>query len=121
MIVTGLFSALSDEPAHRLAWFAVSSGAFLAVLATLFGPLRREALRRDGPRLGAYGRNALALTALWCVYSVVVGLGPHGAEVITSTTETAWIVVVDLLAKVAYGLLWTRDHDLITRGDLQRS
>lgn len=121
MIVTGLFSALSEDPAHRLAWFAVSTGAFLAVLAALLGPLRREALRRDGLRRRAYGRNTLVLTGLWCVYPVVVALGPHGAEVITQMTETGWIVVVDLLAKVAYGLLWTRDHDRITAADLQRS
>jgi bacteriorhodopsin len=56
------------------------------------------------------------------VYPIVVALGPHGAEVITATTETGWIAVVDLLAKVAYGLVWSRDSSRITDDDLaQRS
>jgi bacteriorhodopsin len=119
MIVTGLFSALSEDPAHRLAWFLVSTGAFLAVLAALLGPLRREAARRDPARRGAYRRNTLVLVVLWCVYPVVVALGPHGAGVIGATTETGWIAVVDLLAKVGYGLLWSRDSSRITADDLR--
>lgn len=120
MIATGLFSGLSEDPAHRLAWFAVSTGAFLAVAAALFGPMRREAALRDDGRRRAYGRNAVILAALWCVYPVVVALGPHGAEVITATTETGWITVVDLLAKVAYGLVWSRDSSRITDDDLRQ-
>lgn len=118
MVVTGLFSALSEDPAHRLAWFLVSTGAFLAVLATLLGPLRREAGRRDQHRRDAYRRNTLVLVVLWCVYPVVVGLGPHGLGVVGSTTETGWITVVDLLAKVGYGLLWSRDSSRIAVDDL---
>jgi bacteriorhodopsin len=120
MIVTGLFSGLSEDPTHRLAWFVVSTGAFLAVGAALLGPLRREAGRRDDARRRAYLRNTLILVVLWCVYPVVVALGPHGAGVITAVTETGWIAVVDLLAKVAYGLVWSRDSSTITSSDLDR-
>jgi bacteriorhodopsin len=122
MILAGLFSGLSEDPTHRFAWFLVSTGAFLAVYLALFGPLRREAGRRDDRRRRAYVRNAAILAALWGVYPIVVALGPHGAEVITATTETGWIAVVDLLAKVAYGLVWSRDSSRITDDDLaQRS
>jgi bacteriorhodopsin len=120
MIVTGLFSGLSEDPTHRLAWFAVSTGAFLAVCAALLGPLRREAGFRDDARRRAYRRNTVILVVLWCVYPVVVALGPHGAGVITAVSETGWIAVVDLLAKVAYGLVWSHDSSTITDGDLDR-
>jgi len=120
MIVTGLFSGLSDDPTHRFAWFLVSTGAFLAVYAALFGPLRREAALRDDRRRRAYVRNSAILAGLWGVYPIVVALGPHGAGVITATTETGWIAVVDLLAKVAYGLVWSRDSSRITDDDLHR-
>jgi bacteriorhodopsin len=120
MIVTGLFSGLSEDPTHRFAWFLVSTGAFLAVYVTLFGPLRREAALRDDRRRRAYGRNTAILAGLWGVYPIVVALGPHGAEVISATTETGWIAVVDLLAKVAYGLVWSRDSSKITADDLRR-
>ena len=120
MIVTGLFSGLSEDPAHRLAWFFVSTGAFLAVYATLFGPLRREARSRDPERCRAYGRNAATLGALWGVYPVVVALGPHGAGVVSAVTETGWIVVVDLVAKVAYGIMAALSTTAITTADLRR-
>ncbi|MGI3784323.1 MAG: bacteriorhodopsin, partial [Janthinobacterium lividum] len=120
MIITGLFSGLSEDPAHRLAWFLVSTGAFLALYLALFGPLRREAALRDERRRRAYGRDAAILAALWGVYPIVVALGPHGAEVVTATTETGWITVVDLLAKVAYGLVWSRDSSKITDDDLRQ-
>ena len=55
MIVTGLFSGLSEDPTHRFAWFLVSTGAFLALYAALFGPLRREAL---GGTRSAAGRTS---------------------------------------------------------------
>ena len=120
MIVTGLFSGLSQDPTHRLAWFVVSTGAFLALYAALFGPLRREAAARDHERHRSYVRNAAILAALWGVYPIVVALGPHGAGVISATTETGWIVVVDLVAKVAYGVLVSLDGRTIAQGDLDR-
>jgi bacteriorhodopsin len=120
MIVTGLFSGLSEDPTHRFAWFLVSTGAFLALYAALFGPLRREAGRRDPGRRRAYVRNAALLGGLWGVYPVVVALGPHGAGAIGPVTETGWIAVLDLVAKVAYGLVFSRDSTIIAAGDLRR-
>lgn len=119
MIVTGLFSGLSADPTHRLAWFLVSTGAFLAVYGALFGPLRQEATLRDDDRRRAYRRNSATLAALWGVYPIVVALGPHGAQVISATTETGWITVVDLVAKVGYGIVFSLDGRAIARADLR--
>ncbi|GAA1430593.1 hypothetical protein GCM10009616_15570 [Microlunatus lacustris] len=47
MIATGTFFALSQVSSTKWTWYLVSCGAFLAVYATLFGPLRREARARD--------------------------------------------------------------------------
>lgn len=120
MIVTGLFSGLSEDPAHRWTWFIVSCGAFVAVYAVLFGPLRREALARDPERRTAYAQDAIVLSALWLLYPVIVLLGPDGTAVWSPVTTTALIAVVDLLAKVAYGIMATRGTTKATNGDLAR-
>lgn len=39
---------------------------------------------------------------------------------ISPTTETGWIAVVDLVAKVAYGLVFSRDSTTIAAADLRR-
>jgi bacteriorhodopsin len=120
MIVTGLFSGLSEDPTHRFAWFLVSTGAFLALYGALFGPLRTEAAGRDAERRHAYGRNAALLAGLWGIYPIVVALGPHGADVITAVTETGWIAVVDLVAKVGYGVLFSLAGGKIAEADRRR-
>lgn len=118
MIVTGLLSGLSEDPTQRLVWFLVSTGAFVAVYAGLFGPLRREALRRDGERRRAYARSSILLAGLWLLYPVVVGLGPDGGGVTTEVTATALITVVDLCAKVPYGLIEAGSSKKIAASDL---
>lgn len=118
MIATGFFSGLSLQTFPRWTWFLISCGAFLAAYAVLFGPLRREARARDASRRRGYLQLSAVLAVLWLLYPVIVLLGPHGTGVWSSTTETACITVVDLLAKVGYGLLFLAaserdaDHDL---------
>lgn len=120
MIVTGLFSGLSEDPTHRLAWFLVSTGAFLAVLATLLGPVRREAGQRGAARRRTFVRNAAVLGTLWGIYPVVVALGPDGAGVLGARATTGWITVLDLVAKVAYGVAASLATSKITTDDLAR-
>jgi bacteriorhodopsin len=119
MIVTGLFSGLSADPAGRWGWYVISCAAFLVVYLVLFGPLRREARARDHERSRAYGHHVVVLAVLWLIYPVVVALGPEGAGVWESVVTTACLAVVDLLAKVGYGLLSIRDAKRITDADLE--
>ena len=120
MIVAGLFSALSSDPTARWVWYVISCGAFAVVYLVLFGPLAKEARARDESRRKAYRHHVVVLAVLWLVYPVVVALGPEGAHLWPSVVTTACIVVVDLLAKVGYGLLSITDARHITDADLAR-
>ena len=57
MIVTGLLAALSSDDAVRYTWYAISCGAFLAVLALIYGPVRKIAkAQRTARRRRCTGR-----------------------------------------------------------------
>jgi bacteriorhodopsin len=118
MIATGLFSGLSEAHVTRWTWFAISTGAFLAVYAALFGPLLAEAKGRDNERRASYASNTLVLAVLWLLYPVIVLLGPDGAGVWSATTTTACITVVDLLSKIGYGFLTTATTKKVADADL---
>ena len=118
MIVTGLFYGASEATGPKYIWFIVSCGAFLAVYATLFGPLLREARARDDVRRSAYLRSAVVLAVLWLVYPVVDLLGNNGIQAVGALVTTAVLTVTDLLAKVAYGFLSTHGTSRVAEHDL---
>jgi bacteriorhodopsin len=120
MIVTGLFSGLSTEAFPRWSWFLISCGAFVALYVALFGPLLEESRARDDIRRHSYLTSAVALGGLWLLYPVVVLLGPDGVGVWSPTTTTGCITVVDLLSKLAYGVLVVRASQHDADGDLKR-
>jgi len=105
MIVTGLLAALSSEDAVRYTWYAISCGAFLAVLALIFGPARAEARAAGGATFALYDRLTKTLTVLWFIYPVLWLLGTEGTGTISLTAEIAVFAVIDLSAKVGFRLL----------------
>lgn len=120
MVLTGLFYGASDAAGPKWTWYLVSCGAFVAVYATLLGPLRREAAARDAVRRAVYRRELTLLALLWLVYPVVDLLGENGLRVVGTVVTTAAFTVVDLAAKVVYGAVCVAgsrevaDHDLAT-------
>jgi bacteriorhodopsin len=120
MIVTGLFFGASQVPFIKWVWYAASCVAFLAVLWVLFGPLMEEARARDQVRRDVYVRNAIILTVLWLIYPVLVLAGPDGIGVLSPTSATAGITVLDLVAKVVYGLIAMVGSKAMTSADLIR-
>lgn len=104
MIVTGLLAALSSEDAVRCTWYAISCGAFLAVLALVYGPVRTAARAVPGTS-ALLGTLTTVLTGLWFVYPVLWLLGTEGTGTIGLAAEVAVFAVVDLSAKVGFGLL----------------
>lgn len=120
MVITGFFSGISTAPASRWTWFVISCGAFLAVYAALFGPLLAEAKTRDARRRIGYGLNLAVLAVLWVLYPIIVLLGPDGTGVWSATVNTACITILDLLAKVAYGLLTTGTTEKVATADLAK-
>jgi len=105
MIVTGLFATLTEDEAVRYTWFAISCGAFLAVVWLIFGPVMREARGQAGGATALYGRLTYTLAGLWFIYPVLWLLGTEGTGTIGLNTEVAIFALLDLSAKVGFGLL----------------
>lgn len=105
MILTGLFAALSADETHRYVWYALSCGAFLAVLAIIWGPVRQAARAQGGAVDGLYNQLLRVLSALWFIYPVLWLLGTEGTGTIGLTEEVFVFAAIDLSAKVGFGLL----------------
>jgi len=118
MIVTALFFGLSAVPWIKWTWFAISCGAFLAIYYVIWGPLRAEAERQRADVRDTYRGNATLLSVIWFVYPVILLVDPEGLNLIGPTASVALFAIVDLLAKVGYGLLTTFRHARIADADL---
>ena len=103
MILCGLVGDLSAG-APRFVFFGLGVAALAALVALVWGPLRREAhAKSDG--LGAvYDRSAGLLTALWVLYPTIWMLGPSGVGAIGQSLETILFVVVPVVSKVGWSL-----------------
>ncbi|WP_174280545.1 bacteriorhodopsin, partial [Sphingomonas bacterium] len=105
MIATGTVAGFSPTGSSaKWAWYLISSGAFLFIYVGLWGPLRSEATK-SGPRAAAlYTTNASILSVVWFAYPVIFLLGSEGIKAIDATTTGALYTIVDVFAKVAYGI-----------------
>lgn len=120
MIVTGLFFGASQVPFIKWVWYAASCVAFLAVLWVLFVPLMQEAQARDQVRRDAYARNVIILTVLWLIYPLLVLAGPDGLGLLAPLPATAGLTVLDLAAKVVYGVISMLGSRAASSADLIR-
>lgn len=105
MIVTGIIAALTLNDTVKYAWYVISCGAFLVVLAVLWGPVRAAANAQGAEVAALFQRLAIVLTSLWFVYPVLWLLGTEGTGALSLTGEIAVFAVIDLAAKVGFGLL----------------
>ena len=105
MIVTGVLAALSISHLHKYIWFAISCLFFLAVLGVVWGPVRSAAVAQGGPAANLYNRLLLVLTALWIIYPILWILGTEGTAAISLNAEVLVFAVIDLTAKVGFGLM----------------
>ena len=118
MIGAGFAFGASTAPAVKWTWYAISCGAFAAVLYVMWRPLlRANAAERDDVR-AEYRRDVLVLTGLWLAYPLVIIPAPDGLGLISEALATGLLLVLDLLSKVAYGLLATKGDAGVTARDL---
>ena len=118
MILTALFFGLTAVVWIKWSWFAISCGAFLAVYYVIWVGLREEAGQQREDVRGTFQRNAVLLSVIWFAYPVVLLLDQEGLNLIGSTTSVAILAVLDLVAKVGYGLLAGSEHERIAERDL---
>ena len=107
MIVTALAFGLSEVAAVKWTWFAISCGAFLAVFYGIFVQLREENAAERADVRKVFLRNAVFLTGVWCAYPVVLLVGQDGLGLLSPAVALAVVAILDLTAKVAYGILAT--------------
>ncbi|MFO7832754.1 MAG: bacteriorhodopsin [Halohasta sp.] len=110
MIATGLIGALTEVYEYRFVWWAISTAAMLYILYVLFfGFTRKAAMMRED--VGSTFRVLRNLTIiLWSAYPVVWLFGTEGVGAIPLSVETLLFMVLDVSAKVGFGLLLLRSR-----------
>ena len=114
MILTGLVGALAATPAIRIVWWGISTALLLFLLYFLVQSLNEAASSQTESvrELTTTLRNMLIV--LWLAYPVVWILGTEGTlALIPLYVETAAFMVLDLTAKVGFGYVLLRSHNVL--------
>ena len=104
MILTGVLSG-AWAGGFKWFWFVVSCIFFIAVLALIWGPLQTAAQSGVSPEASLFYPLAVALTVLWFAYPIVFLVGTEGIGAISIGFEVFLYAVLDILAKVGFGIV----------------
>ncbi|MFB6173881.1 MAG: bacteriorhodopsin [Halobacteriales archaeon] len=116
MIVTGLVGAATPVLALRFLWWAIGTAALLYVLYTLYFGLGERAEARDDPGRSTFVVLRNLTLVLWALYPVWWALGTQGAGLVGVFIETAGFMVLDVTAKVGFGVVLLRGRDALGTG-----
>jgi bacteriorhodopsin len=105
MILTGLFAALSRDTHTRWVWYIISCAFFVVVLYFIAGPIRAAAAERSADHAALYTKLLGILAVLWFIYPILWAVGTEGVGALSLSGEIAVFAVIDLLAKVGFGIL----------------
>jgi len=119
MILTALFFGLSEVAWIKWTWFLVSCLAFLGVYYVMYAQLMEENAREKPHVQSVYRRDALLLAVVWFLYPIVLALSPDGLGTISATAGVALIAILDITAKVVFGILSTVSDTQLTDEQLQ--
>ncbi|SFF82085.1 bacteriorhodopsin [Halopelagius inordinatus] len=114
MIGTGLAGAFASSAPARIAWWAISTVALLFLLYFLVEALSEAAKTQTESvrKLTNTLRNMIIV--LWLAYPVVWILGTEGTVgFLPLYVETAAFMVLDLTAKVGFGVVLLRSHSIL--------
>jgi bacteriorhodopsin len=116
MIGTGTIATFAATPGTRIAWWGISTGALLVLLYVLVGTLSEKARTQSPEVASLFGTLRNLLIVLWLLYPVVWILGTEGTfGILPLYWETAAFMVLDLSAKVGFGVLLLRSHAVLER------
>lgn len=73
------------------------------------------AVERGGALGAAYRKNVTFLTIVWFLYPVVFLVGPEGLKIISDPASVWAILVMDIIAKVAYAFYAASNLDKALR------
>ncbi len=102
MIATGFVAGLTDNMTVKWSFYITSCIAFIAIYALLFGPYKK--LTANGPNGADYAKKMPVLAIVWLAYPIVFILGQEGLRILSGSFDAVCYTVLDLTAKVAYGL-----------------
>ena len=109
----GAIGALGAE-AQRLVWWGVSTGFLLVLLYFLFGSLTDKAAALGGQTASKFKTLRNLIVVVWLVYPVWWLVGTEGLGAIGLGVETAGFVVLDLTAKIGFGIILLSSREALT-------
>ncbi|MXR52441.1 bacteriorhodopsin [Halovenus sp. WSH3] len=122
MIITGVIATLAVSPVdilgldadgHRVLWWGVSTGFFVVLVYFLFAGLSDKVSQLDSETQGTFNLLRYLILLLWSAYPVWWLIGSEGLGVVGLTIETAGFAVLDLTAKVGFGIILLRSHSIL--------
>jgi bacteriorhodopsin len=119
MIGTGAIATLTTSgvllgaAGDRLIWWGVSTGFLLVLLYFLFGTLTEEAQRLSPDAQSTFETLRNLILVAWLVYPVWWLVGTEGLGVISLNVETAGFMVLDLVAKVGFGIILLSSREVL--------
>jgi bacteriorhodopsin len=90
---------------QRLIWWGVSTAFLLVLLYMLFGSLTDKAQALGGQATSTFKTLRNLIVVIWLVYPAWWLIGTEGLEVVGLGVETAGFAVLDLTAKIGFGLI----------------
>ncbi|WP_136688262.1 bacteriorhodopsin [Halorhabdus amylolytica] len=120
MILTGAVATLTFSGAAgmgvggvRILWWGVSTGFLLVLLYFLFSSLTARAAELSPDTRSTFKLLRNMIAVLWLVYPVWWIVGTEGLGVIGIGPETAGFAVLDVTAKVIFGIILLRSHNVL--------
>ncbi len=96
----------------------MSCAAFLGVYYAIWKPqMEANSTQRDDVR-STYRRNASILSVVWLIYPIILAVSPDGLNVVSDAVGVLVIAILDVIAKVVYGLMSVLSDTKATDRDL---
>ena len=121
MIGTGALATLTGDwiggslstGAQRLIWWGVSTALLLVLLYFLFGSLTAKAQQIGGSLQSTFTTLRNLVVVVWLVYPVWWLVGTEGLGAVGLGIETAGFMMLDLVAKVGFGIILLSSREVL--------
>ncbi len=120
MIGTGALATLTGDWAgglstglQRLIWWGVSTALLVVLLYFLFGSLTSKAQQIGGSLQSKFTTLRNLIVVVWLVYPVWWLIGTEGLGAVGLGVETAGFMVLDLVAKVGFGVILLSSREVL--------
>ncbi len=111
----GAIGALGTE-AQRLVWWGISTAFMIVLLYMLFGSLTEKAEALGGQATSTFKTLRNLIVVIWAVYPVWWIVGTEGLAVLPGLgIETAGFAVLDLTAKIGFGIILLSSRDALSQ------